>query len=148
MWMYEESLHLPLLVRYPHHIKPMTVTSDIVSILDFASTFLDYAEAEIPKEFQGCSIRPILEGKTPEDWRKSLYYHYYGQYDVPAHYGVRTTNHKLIYYYNENSWELFDILQDPKEMHNLYNRSEQSEDVENMKSTLQAQRKRFENVDQ
>ena len=146
MWMYEESLRLPLLVRYPDNIKPETVNSKIVSILDFAPTFLDYAQAEAPYDFQGRSFRSILEGKKPADWRKAHYYHYYGQYDVPAHYGVRTLNHKLIHYYEEDSWELFDMVNDPQELRNIYNQSEQSKVVENMKTMLKEMRKKYEDV--
>lgn len=147
MWMYEESLRLPLLVRYPDKIKPETVNREILSILDFAPTFLDYAQEKAPDELQGRSFRPILEGNLPPDWRKSHYYHYYGQYDVPAHYGVRTKTHKLIHYYNKDNWELFDLKKDPKETQNIYKQVEQSQVVSKMKTILKEQRKRYENSD-
>ena len=88
MWMYEESLRLPLLVRCPDKVKSGTVNNEIVSILDFGPTFLDYAQTQIPDELQGRSFRPLLEGNSTTDGRQSHYYHYYGQYDVPGHYGV------------------------------------------------------------
>jgi arylsulfatase A-like enzyme len=90
--MYEESLRLPLMVRYPEHIQPQSVNDDFISILDFAPTFLDYGQAEVPAEYQGRSIRSILEGETPDDWQKEHYYHYFGQHDIPPHYGVRTSD--------------------------------------------------------
>ena len=77
-WFYEESLRTPLLARWPGVVKPGGVNrSDIVSNLDFASTFLEAAGQPIPADIQGRSLLPILRGQTPADWRKSFYYHYY-----------------------------------------------------------------------
>ena len=76
-WMYEESFRTPLMVRWPGKIKPGTVNTDMVMNLDFAQTFLDIAGAKQPEDMQGASMKPVFEGKTPEDWRKSVYYHYY-----------------------------------------------------------------------
>jgi arylsulfatase A-like enzyme len=107
-FMYEESLRMPLLVRYPPGIRPGTVVSDLVLNLDFAETWLDYAQAPIPPEMQGKSIRPLLEGARPADWRTAMYYRYWmegdGAHDTTAHYGIRTVGPhrremKLIYYY-------------------------------------------------
>jgi len=144
MWMYEESLRLPLLVRYPGHIKPKTINKAIVSILDFAPTILDYAQAECPSELQGYSLRPILAGKLPADWRTAHFYHYYGQYDVPAHTGVRTASHKLIHYYQLDTWELFDMIHDPGESMNLYHQPAQAQTVKNMKDLLQVLQIKYE----
>jgi arylsulfatase A-like enzyme len=146
MWMYEESLRLPLLVRYPDNIKPEAVNDKLVSILDFAPTILDYAQAKAPKELQGRSFRSVLEGKTPTDWRNAHYYHYYGQYDVPAHYGVRTSNHKLIHYYKQDNWELYDMLNDPQELRNIYNQPEQSKVVEQLKTMLKVMQNKYEDA--
>ncbi len=128
-FMYEESLRMPFLVRYPGDIRPGTVNEDIVLNLDFAPTLLDYAGAKVPADMQGRSFRPILQGRTPKDWRTSMYYRYWmhlADHGVPAHYGVRTKRHKLIYYYGqpldakgaipkptEPEWELFDLQKDP-----------------------------------
>jgi arylsulfatase A-like enzyme len=145
MWMYEESLRIPLLVRYPGHVKPGTVNDDFISILDIASTFSDYAQAKIPDQFQGASIRPILEtGKAPDTWRKAHYYHYFGQNDVPPHYGVRTADYKLIHYYEEDSWELYDLKNDPHENHNQYNNPEKAVVVAKLKKELEDLRQEYE----
>jgi arylsulfatase A-like enzyme len=149
MWMYEESLRLPLLVRYPPEIKPGTVNDDIVSILDFGPTFLDYAQREASAELQGESIRPVLAGKTPADWREAHYYHFYDQVDVPAHYGIRTAEHKLIHYYElpgETGWELYDLKEDPQENRNLYGQPEQAEVVQRMKLRLKELRSLYEDA--
>lgn len=135
--MYEESLRMPFLVRYPGTIKPKTVNADIVLNIDFAPTFLDYAGVKVPEEMQGKSFKANLSGHTPKDWRKSMYYRYWmhndGDHHVPAHYGVRTKQYKLIYYYGKAlgmkgahdpdsrpDWELYDVVKDPHEMTNLY----------------------------
>ncbi|MFP6899326.1 MAG: sulfatase, partial [Opitutales bacterium] len=76
-WMYDESLRTPLLVRWPRVTKPGSESSAMVSNLDFAETFLDLAQAPIPEDMQGRSLVPLLKGETPEDWRRSFYYHYY-----------------------------------------------------------------------
>src|SRR2546430_2099889 len=76
-FMYEESLRMPFVARYPGVIKPGSVNKDLTLNLDFAETFLDYAGAKIPGDMQGRSFRPLLEGHTPKDWRKSMYYRYW-----------------------------------------------------------------------
>lgn len=122
-WMYEESLIMPLIVRWPGVTRPGSINNDIVSNLDFAGTFLDIAGVEIPSDMQGRSIVPLLEGQAPSDWRTSFYYHYYeypGAHSVRRHYGVTTGQYKLIHYYNLNEWELFDLIDDPEEMQSVY----------------------------
>ena len=128
-WMFEESLRTPLLIQWPGVIKPGSVNNDMVSNIDFAETFIDIAGADIPDQMQGESFLPILKGKTPEDWRKSFYYHYYeapSEHYVPRHYGITTERYKLIHFYYDigegiDDWELFDLERDPYEMIDLYN---------------------------
>ncbi len=125
-WMYEESLRTPCVVRWPKVIKPGTYNEDIVSPLDFASTFLEAAGAQIPDDLQGRSLVPILKGNTPEDWRKSFYYHYYeypGWHYVRRHYGVTDGRFKLIHFYEPDldAWELYDLHNDRSELNNVVN---------------------------
>lgn len=126
-WMYEESLRTPLLVRWPGVAKAGSYTEAISSPLDLAETFLDAAGAEIPADMQGRSLRPLLSGETPTDWRKSFYYHYYeypGSHSVRKHYGVTDGRFKLIHFYEAdvNEWELYDLHNDRAEVVNLYGR--------------------------
>ena len=126
-FMYEPSLRMPLVARWPGVTKPGSVNTDLVQNLDFAETFLDLAGIEIPKDMQGRSIVPLLKGQTPSDWRKSIYYHYYeffsdrnAPHAVRRHYGVRTDRFKLIHFYNEDEWELFDLQNDPNELRSVF----------------------------
>ncbi|MCH8243793.1 MAG: DUF4976 domain-containing protein, partial [Planctomycetes bacterium] len=124
-WMYEESLIMPLIVRWPGVAEAGAVNSDLVSNVDFAETFLDIAglSNRIPADMQGRSFMPILQGQKPDDWRRSFYYHYYefpGAHSVAKHFGVRTETHKLIHYYRLGEWELFDLAKDPDELKSVY----------------------------
>ncbi len=135
-FMYEESLRMPFLIRYPEEIEAGTSCERMVLNVDFAPTFLDYAGLPVPARVQGRSMRPLLRGDVPADWRRSMYYRYWlhlAHHGVYAHYGVRTDRHKLIYYYAEAlgtpgaidedkppEWELFDLADDPGEMRSVY----------------------------
>ena len=121
-FMYEESLRMPFLIRWPAKVKPGTVSKKMILNVDFAPMMLDAAGVKVPADMQGRSFLPLLEGRTPKDWRTSMYYRYYhpGDHNVAAHYGIRTDRYKLIYFDKLNQWELYDLKKDPIEMHNLY----------------------------
>jgi arylsulfatase A-like enzyme len=122
-FMYEESLRMPFLVRWPAAIKAGTRVDAMSLNLDFAPTFLDAARLPRDTTMQGRSLLPVVRGQRPRDWRTSMYYRYYhdpGDHNTRAHYGVRTMTHKLIYFWTKDQWELFDLVNDPFEMHNLY----------------------------
>ncbi|GLB52813.1 N-acetylglucosamine-6-sulfatase [Neptunitalea chrysea] len=148
-FMYETSFSMPLLIQYPKHIAKGERIEALTQNLDFAETFLDYANVDIPNDFQGLSLRPLLEQTTtPDDFRDALYYHYY---DFPAfhmvqkHYGVRTKRYKLIHFYdNIDVWEMYDLKEDPDEHHNIYNNTEYSEIQEQLLSTLDSLQKVYE----
>lgn len=120
-FMYEPGLHVPLIARGPG-IKGGITPDQFVGNHDLAPTFLDLAGLPIPASMQGRSIAPLLQGKSPDDWRETFYYRYYhspGHHNTAAHYGVRTKTHKLIYYWDKNAYELFDLIKDPTEQTNL-----------------------------
>lgn len=159
-FMYEESLRMPLLVRYPAGIQAGQQNNDLVLNLDLPETFLDYAGAKIPEEMQGVSLRPLLEGRTPKGWRQSIYYRYWmhlADHHVPAHYGVRTKRYKLIYYYGQALgtkgslpepkdpyWELFDLEKDPREMKNVYEDPRYAPVVRELKAELARLQKHYQ----
>ena len=124
-WIFEESLRTPLLVRWPGVTKPGSTSDALVSNVDFAETFLDIANVEVPADMQGSSLVGILNGKQPDDWRQAFYYHYYEYprpHHVRPHYGVVTDRHKLIHFYGPDVdyWELFDLKNDPHELKSIY----------------------------
>ena len=124
-WMFEESYRTPLLMQWPGVIEPGRVNADMVSNIDLPETFLEMAGVDVPSDMQGRSMVPILRGKTPSDWRKEHYYHYYeypGPHMVKRHYGMSNERYKLMhYYYDIDEWELYDRKTDPLEMKNVYN---------------------------
>jgi len=150
-WMYKESLRTPLLVSWPGKIKAGTRTDRMVSNLDFAETFLDIAQTEIPKDMQGKSILPILKGEIPENWREAHYYHYYehpSEHDVRRHYGITTDRYKLIhFYYDLDKWELYDLEKDPNEMQNLYGDSAYAEVKSELHNRLEVLRTTYQDND-
>jgi arylsulfatase A-like enzyme len=136
-FMYDESLRMPFVVRYPREVPAGSVTGAMALNLDFAATFCDLAGVPVPAFMQGRSLRPVLRGRTPPDWRTSMYYRYWmhldGIHRVQAHYGVRTRRHKLVHYPGEGggvpgasderrqpAWELFDLEADPFELRSVH----------------------------
>jgi arylsulfatase A-like enzyme len=151
--MYEEALRMPFLMRYPGAIQPGSVNRDITLNVDFAPMFLDYAGLKAPEDMQGVSFRRNLEGHTPKNWRKAMYYRYWMHNDndhhVPGHYGIRTDRWKLIYFYgkpldktgahppdSEAAWELYDLRNDPREMKNLYPDAKYASTIRDLKAQL------------
>lgn len=152
-FMYEESLRMPFVIRYPKVIRQGSVSSDMILNLDFAPTFLHVAGIGIPGEMQGRSIHAQLSGQSPEDWRTSMYYRYWMHCDkahhVYSHYGLRTERYKLIYYYGEAfglkgsqeipkdaEWELFDLQADRCELRNVYHHPDYQETVRQLTDEL------------
>jgi arylsulfatase A-like enzyme len=154
-FMYEECLTAPLLIRYPPLTRPGSVNTDMVMNIDHAPTFLELAGGKIPDDMDGKSYVSILKGKTPADWRKSMYYRYWmhldGDHNVTGHYGVRTDRYTLIFYYGKGlgmkganstketvpEWELFDRQKDPREMRNVYGDPAYQQVVSDLKTELE-----------
>ncbi|KAK1485407.1 extracellular sulfatase Sulf-2 [Colletotrichum tamarilloi] len=154
-FMYEESFQMPFLIRYPAGIAKGSVCDDIICNVDFAPTFLDFANLHIPSYMQGESFRQLLEGNTPADWQQIAYHRYWMHNDIIhhayAHYGVRDQRYKLIYWYNEpleasgarpggekdKEWELFDCEKDPLELFNVYHDPAYAEKVKHMTRLLE-----------
>lgn len=150
-FMYEEALRMPFLVRWPAGIRPRGA-SDAMSInCDFAPTFLDLAGVPIPADMQGVSLLPVWKGRKPAGWRRSMYYRYYhdpGDHNTRAHYGVRTTTHKLIYFWKKDQWECYDLVKDPEEMHNIYGDPGARKVVAALKQELARLRRELKDEDQ
>jgi len=142
--MYEESLRMPLLARYPREVAAGSVSEAMVLNVDFALTICDLAGVSPTSPMQGRSLRPLLRGEAPDDWRQEMYYRYWmhldGSHGVWAHCGVRTHRYKLVQYYGEalgqpgttdeprpEEWELFDLEHDPLELRSVHEDPEYAE---------------------
>lgn len=148
--MYEESLRMPFVVRYPKEIPAGTRNDDIILNIDFASWLADYAGVEVPESSQGRSFRNNLAGNTPADWRGEMYYRYWTQHKIrPAHMGIRNQRYKLMFLYGDKldtngsddyvstpSWEFFDLQADPYEDKNQYDNPQYAEVIRSMKEDL------------
>ena len=150
-FMYEPSIRMPFLVRWPGVVPPGTAQGAIAINADFAPTFLDITGVPVPPEMQGRSLVPLLKGERPADWRTSMYYRYYhdpGHHVTAAHYGVRTETHKLIHFWKKDQWEMFDLTNDPNELRNVYNDPAQRQTVERLKAEMYRLKKELEDEDQ
>jgi arylsulfatase A-like enzyme len=136
--MYEEALKMPLLIRWPDKIQHGTRITAMVQNIDYAPTLLEIAGMETPASMQGQSFLPLLMGSPPNNWRNSIYYHYYehGGHGVPRHEGVRNGRYKLINYYTDNVWEFFDLEEDPDEMFSRYHDPAYEDEIREMKNEL------------
>ena len=121
-WMYEESFRTPLIISWPGVTTKKSVTNSMVQNLDYAETILDMAGLPVPADMQGKSIVPVLKGKQKGNLHDALYYHFYEnqEHKVAKHIGVRTDRYKLIWFYENNEWELYDLQKDKSEMNNVY----------------------------
>ena len=150
-FMYEESIRMPFVVRWPAGIAPRTRSDAMALNVDFAPTFLDVAQLPASSEMQGRSLLPLLRRRPPADWRTAMYYRYYhdpGDHDTRVHYGVRTRTHKLIYFWKKDQWELFDLVNDPYELHNLHGQPGMAALTATLKAELARLKKEVKDDDQ
>lgn len=159
--MYEESIRMPFVIRYPQEIETGTKNEDIILNTDFAPLLLDYAGIQVPNDMQGRSFRSNLTNQTPDDWRQQMYYRYWmHQQHRPAHFGIRTKRYKLIYFYGQPlkndyneaatkpTWEFYDLQNDPKELNNLYNDSEYQDQINQLKQQMMELKKELGDSDE
>jgi arylsulfatase A-like enzyme len=149
-FMYEESLRMPFLVRWPGKVKAGSVSDGMVLNVDFAPTLLEAAGLKAAADMQGRSFLPLLKGQTPKDWRTSMYYRYYHypmHHKVQPHYGVRTERYKLIYFNKIDQWELFDLRKDPHEQKNVVADPEYAEILKMLKAEMYRLKKELKDDD-
>jgi arylsulfatase A-like enzyme len=142
--MYEPSIRVPMMVRYPGHAKAGSKSDEMVLNLDMAPTLLDIAGLAVPAEMQGKSMLPLAEGKANVEWRKDWLYEYYeypGFENVKPCRGVRTERYKFVDFFVEpEEFELYDLKADPDEKNNLYGKPGYEELTAHMKERLAALR--------
>lgn len=174
-WMYEESMRMPFIVHYPKMIKPNSVNNLLINNTDFAPTLINLAGGQVPEYMQGKSFMNSLSGKPQENWREATYYRYWMHiihHWVPAHFGIRTDRYKLVFYYSKHyipenewqeyywekqlrslgydtpvAWELYDLQNDPQELHNRYNDPNYKTIILELKAELKSQRQALNEED-
>ncbi len=175
-WMYDESMRMPFIVHYPQMIKPASETNLLTNNTDFAPTIIELAGGKTPSYMQGRSFINTLQGKAEQHWRTSTYYRYWMHqihHYVPAHFGIRTNDYKLIFYYgcfyrpksdyknfywanlyidiDKNTppaWEFYVLKNDPEELHNRYNDPFYKGIIEQLKIELKKQRIELRETDE
>ncbi|NME70787.1 sulfatase family protein [Flammeovirga aprica] len=171
-WMYEESMRMPFIAHFPKNFKKGIKVDAIINNTDFAPTLIDLAGGKTPKYMHGESFKSILEtGKEPKKWRKSTYYRYWmhmaHKHGNPAHFGVRTKDYKLIFFYSRHfdpaknpnawgadydfegpiAWEFYDLSKDPHEMNNAYDDPKYSKVIADLKKEIKKLRKKYNEED-
>ncbi|HKK12926.1 MAG TPA: sulfatase [Flavobacteriaceae bacterium] len=158
---YDESLRMPFVIRYPEEIEGGQRLDDIILNIDFAALMADYADLELPKSMQGRSFRQNLKGATPKDWRTAAYYRYWQHAPIrPGHFGIRNHNYMLAFFYGtaldmtgsskENTtpaWEFYDLKKDPGENHNVYGDPVYKDVIAEMKKELLKLRENYGDTD-
>lgn len=147
-WMYEESFRTPMVARFPQLIKAQQSSDSFVMNVDIAPTLLELAGVEIPADIQGKSFVSVLKNPKKKI-RKNVFYHYYenGEHAVSPHFGVRNDRYKIVRYYKRyNGWELYDLKNDPNEMHNIYGMESSQNITRKMKKILRKEIEKYEDT--
>ncbi len=143
-FIYDESFKTPLMIRWPNQIDSNSTSEKMVQNLDFAQTFLDAAGIHQPADMQGESLLPLLKGDENSWTRDGVYYHYYEYPSIhmaKRHYGIVTTDYKLVhFYYDVDEWELYDRKRDPNEMKNVYSDPAYQDIITELKEQLDEMR--------
>ncbi|MEO0331284.1 MAG: sulfatase, partial [Bacteroidota bacterium] len=175
-WMYDESMRMPFIVHYPEGIEAGSRSDAIINNADYGPTMLELARGQVPDYMQGKSFANVLKGEGTEWSQNSTYYRYWMHlmhHDVPAHFGLRTKDYKLIFYYslpsdmnsigkatmpwmNESfvieqtpaAWEFYDLSKDPKEVHNRYGDPAYQEIIAQLKQELIDKREALNETDE
>ncbi len=151
-FIYNESFKTPLMIRWPGEIQPGTTEDEMVQNIDFAQTLLEAAQINTPDDMQGESLMPLLRNQKDQWTREAVYYHYYeypSVHMVKRHYGIVTKAFKLVhFYYDVDEWELYDRLNDPYEMKNVYDDPAYAETVTQLKEELKALRVKYQDSEE
>jgi N-acetylglucosamine-6-sulfatase len=142
-WMFEESLKMPLAIRWPGVVLPGSRPDALVQNIDYAPTLLQAAGLPVPNEMQGESLLPVLRGGRLA--REAIYYRYTGEktHNVAAHDGVRTRRHKLMHFPATNEWNLFDLKADPQELRSVHAEPGYASTLSRLKALRLSLRRRY-----
>lgn len=174
-WIYDESMRMPFILHYPNMVKQNSKTDLLINNTDFAPTMIELAGGLAPEYMQGKSFIRTLKGEQEKEWRTATYYRYWMHiihHYVPAHFGLRTKDYKLIFYYGKHylpeeefskhywatqyvgieketppAWEFYDLKNDPEELVNQYNNPEYATIISDLKKELKRQREELNETD-
>lgn len=156
---YEESIRMPFVIRYPKEVKAGARNTDIIENVDFSALFADYAQIDYPSNMQGRSFRENLKGNTPDDWRQYGYYRYWDHAAKrPGHFGVKSHQYTLAFYYGngieENKgaepqqyWDFYDLEKDPQQLRNAYDDPQYQKIIAELKKEILTQREALGDTD-
>lgn len=159
---FEESIHMPFVIRYPKEIRAGARNKDLIENVDFSALFADYAGIAYPESMQGRSFRENLKGNTPDNWRDYSYYRYWDHSkERPGHFGIRGQRFKLAFFYGNGLkanqyapgeeptqfWDFYDLQEDPHELHNAYKDPQYQDIIAQMKTEILALRKKLGDLD-
>lgn len=149
--MYEPSIRVPLLVRFPARFEKGVHRDQLALNVDIAPTLLELAGVPVPAVMHGRSLVRLLEGTPNAPWRDAFLYEYYeypAEHCVQKHRGIRTQRWKLIHYYEQpEEWELYDLERDPDEMNNLAGRRDHASRVRELRERMSALRRELGDTD-
>jgi arylsulfatase A-like enzyme len=147
-WIFEESIHMPFIIRWPGVVKPGSRPSAMIQNIDYAPTFVEIAGGKVPAGLHGRSFLPVLQGAPPADWRTSLYYRYYDPgHGVAQHNGVRTEHFTLVHYFEADEWDLFDLQKDPAQLRSVFADPAYAATVADLKAEIERLRKLYNETD-
>lgn len=139
---YEETIRIPLIVRFPRLAVAGTTPAEMALSIDLAPTLLEVAGVTPGTAIQGRSLVPVLSQKA-EGWRASFLVEYFSDTVFPrirtmGYSAVRTSRHKYIQFRELKGMdELYDLEADPYEMTNLIARPEARDLLPQMQAELQ-----------
>jgi arylsulfatase A-like enzyme len=150
--MYEPSIRIPMLVRFPARVRPGVVDRSHMTLnVDVAPTLLELAGVPVPGWMHGRSMVPILSGQAGAPWRDAFLYEYYeypAEHCVRKHRGVRTARWKLMHFWEQpEEWELYDLVADPDEMNNLAGKREHTRTIRELRARMEALREELRDDD-
>lgn len=138
---FEESIQVPLIIADPR-VAPAKrgVVSDAMALnLDLPATFLDWAGVKVPERYDGRSLKPIVSGGVPSDWRQETFHeHFAVRNRIPAYEGVRDGKYKYVRYIDHDYEFLHDLKADPDELVNLAKEPKMAEILKDMRKRTDA----------
>jgi arylsulfatase A-like enzyme len=144
-FMVEETMRIPLAVRWPGQIPANYVSSRLVTNMDLVPTVLEAAGAELP-DMDGASVLALAKDRSNTQWREDLLCQHYGHGQNAFQRLLRHGKYKYIAHLNDVE-ELYDLSSDPFELHNLASARPSPDVTARMRERLAAAMERHQDSD-